>query len=633
MKEYKSLLASSQVTLSCGLPQPNFAGGMMKFTIARNLAAVGITVSFGMFASFGLQQMALERLKINGPIYEQIVYGKDLIADILPPPLFVVESYMLSHEANDFPDLTEANLGKIATLKAAYEDRRGYWRTTRLPKVLQDELDEEVLSKGNSFWTVMESDVIPALKTKKAGAAADAIVKLKTAFHEHQYAVEKLVINSDSYLKGQEKNAAEEIFTWTSSAAAAALASFLLLLFGLYFFHVRAILPIDGMKRYMSGLANGDFSEEVPYAERADEIGQMARAVVVFRINSMERREAYLRETASKEAEAARDREQSIQRRADEADRDSVIASLTLALDELSRGNLGVRIDARFTTAYENLRITFNESAETLASSIDAVSSAAGTLRRTSEDIAHAIEALSQRTEQQAATIEQTSAALTEITSAVGSSSSQSREASRVMSETSRAALQCAGVMREAIDAMQRIEGSSGQIGQIINVIDEIAFQTNLLALNAGVEAARAGEAGKGFAVVAQEVRELASRSANAAKEIKGLISASSEQVGSGVALVNRTGVALAGIETKMENVGQQIEAVVTSSGEQWSAIGEINSSVHALDEVTKRNSAMAAETNSACKDLNEQVHTLEEIVARFRVNAVRSFSRISSAA
>jgi methyl-accepting chemotaxis protein len=605
----------------------------MNFTIARNLAGVGMAVSLGMFASFGLQQTALERLKVNGPIYEQIVYGKDLIADILPPPLFVVESYMLSHEANDFPDLTDANLAKIETLKSAYEDRRKYWQTTGLPKALKDELDKEVLTKGDAFWTVMETGIIPALRTKKKDAAASAIIELKTAFHEHQDAVEKLVTNSDTYLKGQEKNAAEEIVSRTFVAAAAALVSFLLLLAGLYFFRLRAILPIEGMKRYMSGLANGDFSKDVPYHERGDEIGQMARAVAVFRINSLERSEAHLREAVAKEAEFQREREQDVRRRAAEAERDMVISSLTLALDELSRGNLDFRIDAQFALDYEKLRATFNMSVETLASSIAAVSGATGTLRRSSQDIAQAMEALSRRTEQQAATIEQTAAALTEITSAVGNSSAQSQQASRVSSETSRAALQCTGVMREAIDAMQRIEGSSGQIGQIINVIDEIAFQTNLLALNAGVEAARAGEAGKGFAVVAQEVRELASRSANAAKQIKALILASSTQVGIGVELVSRTGKSLAEIETKVDNVGQQIDAVVTSSAEQASAISEINSAVHALDEATQRNSVMATETNSACKGLSEQVHMLEDIVARFRVSGKQSASTITAAA
>jgi methyl-accepting chemotaxis protein len=606
---------------------------MMKFTIARNLAAVGIAVSVGMFASFGLQYAALERLKVNGPIYEQIVYGKDLIADILPPPLFVVESYMLSHEANDFPDLIDANLAKIATLKAAYEDRRAYWLTTRLPQPLKDELNNAVLAKGDVFWSVMENDVIPTLNTKKAGAATESIVKLKTAFHEHQDAVEKLVANSDAFLKGEERNAASEIGTWTTAAAAAALASFLLLLAGLYFFRRRAVLPIDGMKRYMSGLANGDFSQDVPYAERSDEIGQMARAVVVFRTNSLERREGQRREVEAKEAEVIRERRLASERAAEEAERGDVIGSLTRALDELSRGNLGFRIDSHFSSAYEQLRTTFNSSVDTLARSIDAVSDATGTLRHSSSDISEAMDALSQRTEQQAATIEETSAALTEITAAVGNSSSQSAEASRMMSETSRAAAQCAGLMRDAIGAMQRIEGSSGQIGSIINVIDEIAFQTNLLALNAGVEAARAGEAGKGFAVVAQEVRELASRSAKAAKEIKALISASSEQVGAGVSLVNRTGDALTDIEAKVQRVGELIDAVVTSSSEQSSAIGEINSSVHAMDEVIQRDSAMAAETNSACKGLNEQVQALEEIVSRFTVTATRSSGAITRAA
>ncbi|MBB3590805.1 methyl-accepting chemotaxis protein [Rhizobium sp. BK529] len=605
----------------------------MKLTIARNLAVVGIAVSVGMFASFGLQQAALERLKVNGPIYEQIVYGKDLIADILPPPLFVVESYMLSHEANDFPDLIDANLAKIATLKAAYDDRRAYWRTTRLPQSLKDELDKDVLAKGDIFWKVMEEDVIPALKARKDGAASGSMVKLRTAFHEHQDAVEKLVVNSDTYLKGQEKNAADEIMTWTSAAAAAALASFLLLLGGLYFFRRRAILPIDGMKRYMSGLANGDFSEDVPFAERSDEIGQMAQAVVVFRTNSLERREAHLREAGAKEAEIARERQLASERASEEAARDAVIQSLTQGLDELSRGNLGFRIDTRFPSAYEELRAAFNSSVDTLSSSIDAVSGATSTLRHSSQDIAGAMEALAKRTEQQAATIEETSAALTEITSAVGNSSSQSAEASRMTGETSKAALQCAELMREAIAAMQRIEGSSDQIGSIINVIDDIAFQTNLLALNAGVEAARAGEAGKGFAVVAQEVRELASRSANAAKEIKVLVSTSSDQVGAGVALVNRTGEALSDIETGVQHVGRLIDAVVTSLNAQSSAIGEINGSIHAMDEVTQRNSAMATETSSACKGLNEQVLALEEIVSRFRIAAVRPGVTASRAA
>jgi methyl-accepting chemotaxis protein len=603
----------------------------VKFTISRNLAAVGIAVSLGMVASFGLQQVALQRLMVNGPVYEQIVYGKDLIADILPPPLFVVESYMLSHEANDFPDVAEANLAKIKTLKAAYDDRRAYWQTTDLPQALKDELNFEVVAKGDVFWRVMEGEVVPALTAHDADASSAAIAKLKSAFHDHQTAVETLVSNSDAFLKREEREAAAEITTWTAAAAAAALASFLVLLAGLYFFRRRAIVPINGMTGYMSGLASGDFSADVPYATRTDEVGEMAQAVAVFRQNSLDRRDQQLREAAAKEAEIERERLQVAARAAEEAERAAVIQKLTEALGELSRGNLSFRIRDAFSQSYEELRTTFNASASTLSESIHTVSGAAQTLRISSSDIAQAMDALAQRTEQQAATIEETSAALTEITEAVSSSQLQSSQASSMMAETSEAASRCAALMRQAIEAMQRIEGSSGQISQIINVIDEIAFQTNLLALNAGVEAARAGEAGKGFAVVAQEVRELASRSASAAKEIKTLISASSEQVGSGVGLVNSTGAALAAIESKVRQVGGMMDTVVTSGSEQSAAIREITASVHGLDEVTQRNAAMTAQTSAACKDLNQQVQSLEGIVSRFAVETRPT--RLSSAA
>jgi len=596
----------------------------MGFTIARNLTAVGVAVSVGMFVSFGLQYTALERLKVSGPIYEQIVYGKDLIADILPPPLFVVESYMLSHEAGDFPDLVEVNLTKIATLKKAYDDRRAYWQTTRLPQALKDELNREVIVKGDIFWKVMEADIIPALKANDASRTAAAIAKLKTAFHDHQNAVEQLVGNSDAFLKAEERNAASEILTWTIAAAAAAAASFTLLLSGLYFFRRRAILPIDGMKQYMSSLANGDFSAEVPYADRSDEIGQMAQAVVVFRANSLDRREGHLRALEAREAEVTRERQQAADQASAEAERNDVIQALTDGLDQLSRRNLGFRIKTVLPPSYEPLRNTFNTSLDTLASSINAVSLATDTLRDSSSNIAGAVQSLSQRTDQQATTIDETSGALAKIMSAVNHSLSQSVEAKRMVSETKQAAGQCAGLMRDAITAMQRIEGSSGQIGQIINVIDEIAFQTNLLALNAGVEAARAGDAGKGFAVVAQEVRELASRSANAAKEIKALISSSSEQVGTGGKLVNRTGEALSDIETKVGQVSELIDAVASSSSEQSSAIGQINNTVHLMDEVTQRNAAMAAETNAACNGLSEQVQALEAVVSGFKTTEVR---------
>ncbi|MBX5132048.1 HAMP domain-containing protein [Rhizobium lentis] len=605
----------------------------MAFTIARSLVAFGVAVSAGLFMSIGLQQSALERLKVNGPVYEQVVYGKDLIADILPPPLFVVESYMLSFEASKFPELTETNLGKIANLKAAYDDRRAYWKSTRLPQALKDELENDVLTKGDAFWDVMNREIIPALKAKDEDKAHGAIEQLRVAFHTHQDAVEKLVASSDAFLKGEEKNAASEIVTWTIYAGAAGFGSFALLLAGLYLLRRRAIVPLDGMKAYMGNLAEGDFSTEVPYANRSDEIGAMSKAVAVFRRNALERQDAQKRETALRDAEFERERSQMAEKAAEERTRETVINELTYGLDQLSHGNLDCRITTTFAAAYESLRAKFNDSLDALSASMAEVAQTSRQVGSSSTGITNAADSLASRTEQQAAMLEEATAALKEMNAKTNDASHHAGKATGMMAETRSSAEHSAAIVRDAIAAMQKIEGSSAQIGDIVNVIDEIAFQTNLLALNAGVEAARAGEAGKGFAVVAQEVRELALRSANAAKEIRSLISTSSSQVSTGVELVNRTGKALMEIEGQVEQVAGLIARIVSVSSEQAVAIAEINASVNALDEVTQRNAAMAAETVSACRALGGQTQTLEGIVGRFQTDAATAGSRARQAA
>ncbi|ARQ13907.1 methyl-accepting chemotaxis protein (plasmid) [Rhizobium etli] len=583
--------------------------------------------------SIGLQQSALERLKVNGPVYEQVVYGKDLIADILPPPLFVVESYMLSFEASKFPELTDTNLAKIANLKTAYDDRRAYWKSTRLPQSLKDELENDVLAKGDVFWQVMNREIIPALNAKDESKAHGAIEQLRVAFHAHQDAVEKLVANSDAFLKGEESNAASEIITWTIYAGAAGFGSFALLLVGLYFLRRRAIVPLDGMKAYMGNLAEGDFSTEVPYANRSDEIGAMSKAVAVFRRNALERQDAQKRETALRDQEFQRERSQMAEKAAEEQQREAVIEALTYGLDQLSLGNLDCRITTAFAPAYETLRAKFNNSMNALGASMAEISRTSRQVGSSSAGITEAADSLASRTEQQAAMLEEATAALGEMNAKTKDASDHAGKATGMMAETRSSAEHSAAVVREAIDAMQRIEGSSAQIGEIVNVIDEIAFQTNLLALNAGVEAARAGEAGKGFAVVAQEVRELALRSANAAKEIRSLISTSSSEVSTGVELVNRTGKALMEIEGQVEQVAGLIARIVSVSSEQAVAIGEINASVNALDEVTQRNAAMAAETVSACRALGGQTQTLEGVVSRFQIDAAAAGSRSPKAA
>lgn len=289
------------------------------------------------------------------------------------------------------------------------------------------------------------------------------------------------------------------------------------------------------------------------------------------------------------------------------------------ALSSVANHDLRHRITEELPDTFEVIAKDFNNAFEELAGVIAQIDAAASNIRSGSVEISKATDNLSHRTEQQAASIEETAAALEEITTAVNEAAQRAADAGKLVHAARDSATRSGEIVQRAIDAMGEIEASSNEISNIIGVIDEIAFQTNLLALNAGVEAARAGDAGKGFAVVAQEVRELAQRSATAAKDIKALISKSSDQVKNGVGLVTETGKALETIATQVQDINSNVSAIVEGAREQAVGLKEVNQAVGQMDQGTQQNAAMVEETTAASHDLAQEIEKIADMLNQFR--------------
>ncbi|APH73564.1 globin-coupled sensor protein [Aquibium oceanicum] len=300
---------------------------------------------------------------------------------------------------------------------------------------------------------------------------------------------------------------------------------------------------------------------------------------------------------------------------------DNALQAIRLALSTLAKGDLRARIDTPLGDEFETLRADFNLMANGLETAIANVSQVSNSIGGSCDEIGQASDDLSRRTEQQAASLEETAAAVEELTASVKRSSEGANAAAEKVVAARQDADRSGKIMTDAVAAMASIEKSAHEISQIIGVIDEIAFQTNLLALNAGVEAARAGEAGRGFAVVAQEVRALAQRSAEAAKEIKSLIQNSTTHVENGVKLMDQTGKVSERIISQVIEIDQLVAGMASSSREQSTGLAEINTAISHMDQATQQNAAMVEETTAAVHSLRNEAGELVRAIASFSVS------------
>ncbi|WP_338811540.1 methyl-accepting chemotaxis protein (plasmid) [Agrobacterium leguminum] len=524
-------------------------------------------------------------------------------------------------------DERKAAIELISKLAAAYAENET--RMTELTKSSAGVTEQErsILSEIATIQArtnPLVADII-SLQLKGESEAARAILleQARPLFVSWLGAINKFIDYEEVLNKaiGADVRATASGFT-SLALSALGIATILAIIAGVL--TARSIIgPLSKLQQSLHDMAEGSLEGNHRLEARRDEIGALARAVAALR-ETMSRK-------ADREAEAEAGRAQAEKERLQaEASERSVLAARTEeavqeladALHSLATGDLTRQINIPFIPSLDKLRVDFNSSVEKLRAVMQKIAQNTGAIAAGAQQIRSASDDLSKRTEQQAASVEETAAALEEITTTVSDTSNRAQEAGQLVRKTKGGAERSGTVVRDAVEAMSKIEASASEIGSIIDVIDEIAFQTNLLALNAGVEAARAGEAGKGFAVVAQEVRELAQRSAKAAKEIAALINASNQHVKSGVELVRETGKSLKEIVAQVQQVDGNVGAIVVASREQATGLREINAAVNTMDQGTQQNAAMVEETTAAAHSLAREAEILFELLGQFNITA-----------
>ncbi|WP_273505964.1 methyl-accepting chemotaxis protein [Fulvimarina manganoxydans] len=556
---------------------------------------------------------------IGSPLYTQIIESKDLLADILPPPNYVIEAFLdvtLAHGGLITPEETGS---EIERLKEEFQTRIDHWKTAKIPDALR-----QIVMESNSivqpFWALVESDFLPALRSGDKAAEDRAYKELQALYTAHRAVIDRLVVEATALAQDLEVASASSVSFAGRMTMASTIVSILALAFCIWSLRGKLIQPLTSLTSDMRRLADGDLDIEPGEAGRTDEIGEMARALSAFRINETARRDLAHR---SEEQAIENERKQSeriAMTNREKNDLQAFVEDIEAGFARFSAGDLTVRLERRVAEQYEPIRMQFNQCVGQLQTALGDVVAAVGSIENGLGEINIAANDLSQRTEQQAASLEQTVAALSDVVRAVGQTAEGADRAKTVAIDARVKAEQGGQVVSKAIAAMNKIEASSQEINQIIGVIDEIAFQTNLLALNAGVEAARAGEAGRGFAVVAQEVRELAQRSANAAREIKRLISASREQVVTGVDLVTASGQSLSDIVAEVAAMSEVVATIAESSKDQARSLREVSAAADLMDTTTQQNAAMVEETAAASQALARETRSLATTVGRFQL-------------
>lgn len=592
----------------------------MKFATNGVTTMMGALVLALFLTIIASDWLVLARPRPDSQAEQHVAAGRELASDIIPPALALLEPYLEIEATADGKGDAAKIKARLQTLRAAFEARRASWaKSPELPEDIKS-LARRAADEAGAFWRESLDAFIPALERKDQAAMEASRAHIGGVLARYSATVDQQLRATSSFVRNAEEEARDrgrglETINLVAAIAAGAILS------GLWLFVRRKLgASIASLAAYATRLAQGSIDEAPPFAGRRDELGEISAALETFRASAAKIRiaEAEAAEERKKAAEQVKDRESGYKWYVE--NRDFFFSEYTRAMERLSQGDLEARLEKPFIQDYEKLRATFNAAMDRLQSTMRSIVTTCGAIHSRTLEISQAADELSKRNEAQAATLAETASALSGITRAVEVTAGNANEARQIVGDARLDALKGEKIVDDAISAMGGIEKSSEKIGQIVGLIDEIAFQTNLLALNAGVEAARAGEAGKGFAVVATEVRALAQRSAEAAKEIKTLISESNLRVRDGVAFVADSGASLHRIVKQIAKIDAVVNEIAASAHTQSNGLREIDVAVQEIDRVTQKNAAMSEETNAASHSLADDSARLNALVREFRI-------------
>ncbi|QAY77640.1 methyl-accepting chemotaxis protein [Sphingosinicella sp. BN140058] len=556
-----------------------------------------LLLAFGLAAAW----WNIDTIRMGGPIQGKNQEASDLIADILPPPKFIIESYLEATRLRQNPQDYTARAARLAKLQEDYETRHAYWQESALDADVRAPILTGSHAPAEAFWTELNERFLPAIRAGNIGDADASYARLTAAYDEHRSRIDEAVATASRFQGELRERSATEVSRALFILGTVALLILLSVLGFCCIMLRKVVAPLADAAGTMRSMSAGDLAVRVTGEQRKDEIGDVARALIAFRDAGTEK--TRLEAASARQQEELRD----------------VVATLGSALRKLSQGDLTRPIERAFPNECEPLRRDFNEALASLAGLIGAVSSSAAGIGAGAAEIADASADLSRRTADTAANLEETATALSGIDQRLRDTAGSAAETVKRADEAAASLAAGQALAADAVRAMGEVSDNAANIDSVIEGLDQIAFQTRVLAMNATVEAARAGEAGRGFAVVADLVSALAMRSEEEAKRARQQLAATQNGIGTSVQVVRKVGDALQGIGRDVGAVHDLIGSVARDNQAQSAAISQVSAAVARMDEATRQNAARVEHTSASAHSLTEEVEALTAEAGRFR--------------